>query len=198
MSHLLQVSKHMSRSNTPVMVEIAVPEETAPYLVTSTDSLVWVPQPMEPTKEMWSGYVPEYVVRAAIRSIQDLPTADHLFYHVVVSVAAQGLALDWGNVHPFTTQGVIDAVRHVSTYDMGDLCLLSPMQCSLPLKKMALSDNLLIQKCSWLPSGYVVVVPKDRSFVGTLSLIGTESFFAVVHNASRAIGIAQVEDELAK
>lgn len=191
MSNLLHVTRFRSKGDFPLMVEMEVSTETAPYLVTSTKSFTWVEAPMTPTQEMWPDRQPDKVVRVAVRP--DLVgSSGPLFSQILDVVGERGGHAKWGNVHPFTEEGVLRAFEHVSFYGLGDLCLLIPQEeTTLPLKEIAIGRGLLPQPCSWMPPECAVVVPKDRTFVGVLGRLGRGGSVAVVHNASRAIAIAR-------
>lgn len=177
------------------MVEMEVSSETAPYLVTSTTSLAWVDSPMDPTQEMWPDRTPDTVVRVAVRPDLVGPPGP-LFAQILDVVGERGGNSRWGNVHPFTEDGVISSFEHVNFYGLGDLCLLVPNEeTSIPLRGIASDRGLLPQPCSWMPPECAVVVPKDRTFVGVLGRLGRGGSVAVVHNASRAIAIARGASE---
>jgi len=193
MSNLLQVTRLGARGKVPVMLEMAVSPETAPYLVTSSRSIVWIDKPMDPTLEMWGSSPPEHIVRVAVRPDLKGRTGE-FFRELIEAVIAMGEKTEWGNVHPFTEDGIHAAVEHVEFYELGELCLLIPRDESeyeLPLKDIALDLKLLPQVCSWLPPDCAVVVPKDRSFVGLMGMLGRRGSVALVHNASRAIAVAR-------
>lgn len=59
--------------------------------------------------------------------------------------------------------------------------------------------GLPFRPSSWVPEGTIVVVPKDRTFVGVVNRATTKKLAGVVHNAARGIAIAQgtPPDELA-
>lgn len=57
------------------------------------------------------------------------------------------------------------------------------------VKRMGLV-GLPYQPCSWLPQGCIVVVPKDRTYLGVVGRVTAKSYSGLVHNASRGIAIA--------
>ena len=57
------------------------------------------------------------------------------------------------------------------------------------VKRMGLV-GLPYQPCSWLPPGRIVVVPKDRTYLGVVGRVTVKSYSGLVHNASRGIAIA--------
>jgi len=201
MSNLLQLTRVPSKRSNPMVSEFAVSPDTSPYLVTSSKSLAWITEPMEPTPEMWHPRLPDHVVRVAVRP--DIGRAAGLFYwEVIQAVAAMGKEAEWGNVHPFTEEGIHLAKEHVESYDLPDLCLLMAAptagdpEAALPLRDIALDQGMLPQPCSWLPLDCVVIVPKNREYVGLLGLLGRQGSMGLVHNPSRSIGIAASDESL--
>lgn len=205
MSHLLHVarlkSKAVQRGATPLMLEYRVTPETAPYLVSSTSSVMWIPEPH-----------PGDLVKAAVREVKPGP----FFLEVVEAVAAMGRQAEWGNVHPLTEEGLRAAIAHVESYDLTELELLVPRRHPLreepeveegdgnddadqdtpeevpsPITTLVQGLQLPIRPSSWLPPDCVVVVPQDRTYVGVLNLVTPKTLAAVVHNAARGIGVAQ-------
>lgn len=195
MSHLLHLSrlksKAVQRGATPLILEYQVSADTAPYLVSSSSSVLWIHEPLS-----------DDIVRAAVRPIQ--PGA--FFTEVIEAVAAMGRQAEWGNVHPLTREGIRHAIEHVAFYDLNDLELLVPRLQPVPSQEDAEDEapgpvnglirplvedlGLPLRPSSWLPSDCVVVVPKDRAYVGTVSQVTPKSLAGVVHNAARGIGIA--------
>lgn len=163
--------KETSRGSVyPEMVEVAVNEELAPILVSSTRGVLWV------DRVTGSG-----TVRAAVRSRIGLE-AD-----LVSAVAELGRALEWGNVQPLSSSGIEHLARHIRSYGLEDLeALHSPSLQQGELDFCGLPHV----KAGWVPVDVVIVVPRDRSFVGSLGVLGSDRAFAVVHNASRGIGVA--------
>jgi len=187
MSHLLRVIRFNTKSSQeggkiPLMMEFSVNPSTGPYLVSSSASVLWVPEAH-----------PGDVVRAAVRPEKsNAAIIGSFFLEVMDAVEAMGRHSEWGNTHPFTENGVQRAVEHVKFYDQGELCLLIPrIESSLPLKDIAMNLGCLPQPCSWVPGDCAIVVPKDRDFVGFLGVLGHKGLVAVVHNASRGMAIAR-------
>lgn len=226
MSHLLVVarlkSKAMQRkSNVPLMLEYKVAPETAPYLVTSSSSVMWINEPH-----------PGDIVKAAVRQM----SISEFFTEVVEAVAAMGRQQKWGNVHPLTVEGLRAAVEHIEFYELGPVELLTPRAHQpgeateetdlvnetdpdddegevADVKKRVEAVDLMppelrpfieelglpFRPSSWVPEGTIVVVPKDRTFVGVVNRVTTKKLAGVVHNAARGIALAQgtPPDELA-
>lgn len=212
MAHLLVVGRLQAKalrakSNVPLMLEYEVHPETAPYLVSSSSATLWV-------NELHPGNR----VKTAIREV----TVGAFYAEVVEAVVAMGTQMKWGNVHPLTVQGVRDAVDHVESYDLSPVELLIPRahppgsgepeesrdgveegsQEAVDLMPPALRpliDDLGIpfRPCSWMPANTIVVVPKERGFVGTVTKVGSRKLSGLVHNAARGIAVARIQDELA-
>ena len=204
MSHLLHVSRLpskavMRKGVLPLMVEFTVPEETGPYLVSSSASVLWINEAQ-----------PGGLVNAAVRAV----SLGDFFQEVLLSVAAMGRNMEWGNVHPLTVEGLQAAIDHVSSYELEPLELLIPRAHPFgstplteedhavnPLARVSLLPDdirpllaefgLPFRPCAWIPDGTIVVVPKDRLFVGVVSQVTAQKLAGVVHNAARGIGIAQ-------
>ena len=186
---LLQVITYEKRTEVerpgaiPVMMEFPVNPSLTPFLVSSSKGTLWV----GPRGN---------VVLAATRKMPNLPD---YFWEVVRSTIMEGRREGWDNAHPLTKAGIEAAIEHVKYYDFDDLEILANpatpwgdiepewaiKQGEIPLVLLGLP----LQPATWLPAHTVVVVPKDRQYVGFVLLL-QEHIASVVHNASRGIGIA--------
>ena len=213
MSHLLAVMRLRTKAmqqkgNVPLMVEFTVSEETAPYLVSSSSSVMWI-----------NAAHPGPVVKAAVRQV----TISDFYAEVVDEVASMGRLQQWGNVQPLTHEGMQAAIDHINFYELGSLELLIPRshpaggpiaekegvegdeKAKLPelmppeLRPFIEETGLPFRSCSWLPDSTIVVVPRDRTFVGIVSRVTPKRMAAVVHNSARGIAVVQgiALDELA-
>jgi len=193
MSNLLQVSQIPTRGKVPLMLEIQVVPETAPYLVSSTTEVVWIPESMAATPELWPRGVPDHIVRVAVREGGQRGYGP-FFLEVLEAVRDRGVKSEWGNVHPLTEEGIQKAVDHIGFYELGETCLLIPFKAdekvTLPLRDIAADLGCLPQPTRWLPGNCVVAVPKNREYLGMVGILGRKGFVVVVHNAARAMGIA--------
>lgn len=184
-SALLQVvlyEKRAPKRAMPLMMEFPVNPELAPFLVTSSKGTFWV--------KSHGG-----LVRAALRHV---PEIQDYFLEVTRAVTIQGRKKEWGNVQPLTQTGLETATNHIKNYDLEDLEILAhpkfPWGSLDPEGDTKRSPVLVwyglpVQPTIWLPMDTVLVLPKDRSFVG-FALLFQERLVSVVHNASRGIGIA--------
>jgi hypothetical protein len=152
------------------MMEFSVNPELAPFLVSSTRSVLWVSQAGS------SGNV-----RAAVRDRHSLEE------ELIVAVTEMGIRADWGNVHPLTTDGVKACVDHLDFYGVG---LVEAFVAPDTDVSEVDFKGLTCTQAEWVPKDSVVVVPIDRGFVGTLGTVGPHKAVALIHNASRGIGIA--------
>lgn len=180
MSHLLHVTKIQSKggpNRQPVMMEFPVSPDTAPYLVSSSKAVQWIPESRD------GGVVPAGVRREVV--VKDF------FIEVLRAVWDMGQQAEWGNTHPLTEEGLKGALDHVGEYGLGDLSVLAPPNFeAFSIKTIAKDYGCVVQPSSWLPDDCVVVVPKDRSFVGFVGLLTASSLVSVVHNASRGLALA--------
>ena len=175
MSALLHIGplKGIQGGRGALYAEFVANPETAPYLVSSTRSVLWV-----------NHLSTQRTLRAAFRKNV---TPDQLFKEVVECVTAEGVRRNWGNVHPLTREGIQACVDHLAYYDFAEVDLLAGLD---------VDQNLLDQfehefrRAAWLPATAVVVVPTDRSFLGFFGHAGEGHSIVVVHNASRGMAVA--------
>ncbi len=191
MSNLLQVVQMQSqvmqkKSVLPVMVEFLVNPDCAPFLVSGSREMLWVDEAH-----------PGNLVKAAPRR-NTIP--GDLFLEVVEAVAERGVKDGWGNVHPFTQQGVSAAIDYVRSFDLDNLEILVPRVRDEKNQDGAFQRpdwlcsgefGMHVRPTGWLPDDYVVVVPRDREFVGVIGHLATKIVLVVVHNAARGIAIAR-------
>lgn len=155
----------------PMMMEFQVNEELAPFLVSSTRSVQWVHNTSQ-----------HGTIRAAVRKRQGIET------EVLAAIITQGQEMQWGNVHPLTTEGVRKCVEHVASYDLTPLEILVAEDTDLG--EVELPADIAVSQVPWMPVDALAVVPVDRGFVGTLGTIGKHKAVAVLHNPSRGVAVA--------
>lgn len=193
-STLLQVITHekpqrRAGKTVPLMLEFPVNPELSPFLVSSSRGLLWVG-------------AHEGRVRAATRKVENL--TDY-FLEVVQEVAEIGQREKWENVYPLTKAGIQGAIDHLNFYDLKELEILAHPETewgkiesewgaqegnkTVPLALLGLP----LQPAPWLPPNTVLVIPRDRQYVGFV-LLYQELICSVIHNASRGIGIATTWD----
>lgn len=161
------------KGSVPLMVEFRVNPETAPFLVSSTRSFVWV----TPRTDR---------LRAAIRVV-DGDGIGGVFRDIVTRVAEAGADGKWGNVHPFTPEGVSAARAHLTYYDMSDTGIVA--HPGTDVSTLGVDDDA-VERASWVPDGWAVVLPTDREFVGFL-VVSDDRYLTVVHNSSRAVAVVR-------
>jgi hypothetical protein len=156
-------------SMTPQLMEFPVNPELAPFLVSSSRSVTWVQKASK-----------EGLVRAAVRPRAGLEA------ETIAAIVELSPSLEWGNVHPLTTLGIEACVAHLNSYGLAELeMLVSPLT---DLTEVETSVPRV--QVPWMPVNAAVLVPVDRSFVGTLGSVGPERAVLVVHNASRGVAVA--------
>lgn len=156
------------------MVEYPVDPLSAPYLVTSTRSVMWVDHASR------EGYI-----RAAVRKV---PNIAALSLEMLQAIKQMGTECHWGNCAGFTSQGICQVVDHVRSYGLDNLEILVHVA-----SVSELPENLPAQiaPVKWLPLKTAVVLPVDRNYVGFASFVGSDDhMIAIIHNASRGVGIA--------
>lgn len=164
--------KHTRRgARHPLMMEFSVNPELAPFLVSSTRSLQWVPAASQ------SGHI-----KAAVRKRQNLES------EIVAAILHMGQEAEWGNVHPLTTEGIQACVDHLAYYDLTRVeILVAP---DTDMGGVTLPEGHQAVEARWMPQDAAVVVPVERGFLGTLGTLGQHKAVAVVHNASRGAAVA--------
>jgi len=195
----------------PLELHGTVPKGLGPYLVTkSKGGVTWVDEAPTDASDH----------SAPIRAGVSQATPSTVFLDVVKAVADRGIDDDWGNVHPYSLEGVLAAADYLRSFDLTDIELLVPrirlpkharpkvnkklqeilnrhsvFQDDRPIKRPEWMDpekvGMPICPTSWLPDGYAVVVPAERAFVGELTHLARGFVAAIVHNPSRGLAIAR-------
>lgn len=161
------------KGGVPLMVEFRVNPETAPFLVSSTRSFVWV----TPKNDR---------VRAAIRPLGD-GGIEGVLRDLVVAIADTGAAGRWDNVHPYSPTGLAAARAHLAYYDLKETGVVAhPDTDTTPLR---VADDA-VARATWVPMGWAVVLPTDREFVGFL-VTSENRYLVVAHNTSRAVAVVR-------
>jgi hypothetical protein len=154
----------------PAMIEKEVNPALAPFLVSSTRSVLWVDHASK------AG-----MIRAAVRDRAGLEA------EIIAAVAEAGVTAEWGNVHGLTDEGIKACVDHLAEYELTEVEALVNPETDLEGLDFGALD---IVQANWMPQEAVVFVPKNRSFVGTVGFFGQSKAVAIIHNASRGIAIA--------
>lgn len=160
----------MPTKKIPVMLDrIPASEDpdAGPFLITSSKSLMWVERAFR------GGFL-----RVAVRTL----SAHDLFRSLVEAVVDEGFGRGWGNVSPSSKEGVLSGLAHLSYYGLSDPVILYGSDFDI-----SIVSDLPRVPADWLPPTWAVMLPGDRSFVGTAFLFRDGNVGAVVHNASRGI-----------
>lgn len=171
------------KKGVPLMMEFAINPDTGPFLVSSTRAVMWI-----------TPRVPK--VRAAFRPMEMGP----FFAEVIAAVAKLGEEAKWGNVHPLSPDGLLQAIGHIRSYDINELEILAhpdtdwgrlaPVETETEGETHRTLLGLPVEHAEWLDPSTVVVVPQEKGFVGFMFLFGDKGL-AVVHNASRGIAVCR-------
>lgn len=163
------VSMTRKAGGVPLMTEVPVEPELAPFLVTSTKAVTWI------------GRAVGGRVRSAIRVVN--PNVH--FAELVEAVAAKSIEEGWGSVLPLTVEGAKQGVVYLVDHGFTDLTLLTAEGAP----ELNLPEQVGVVLASWLPVGVAVLVPTDREYVGVTLDFGNGSVATVLHNASRGVVI---------
>lgn len=175
--HLVKFEQaDLRKEHIPLLMEFQVNPETAPYLVSSSASVMWIRRAHGER------------VRAAVREV-DIPTYSRA---VVTEVFHMGQQTQWGNTTELSLEGVEACVAHLQSYGLDKVVILTHPK--VPWGNWGVDiaepwEDKDIIEASWLPGGMVVVVPEDRGFLGTIWRVGDDRLLSVVHNASRGMAV---------
>jgi len=179
MAVLTEMIASSEGDRTPLLLEVPVSRALdGPFLVSSTKGFIWV-----------ADKFPNGHIRAAVRKVP----WGFLFREAIVMVAAMSEKRQWGNFQPPTPEGVRSAIGHLIEYDVpAPLEVLYGANFDLSILeggKKLLPEGIPRYEETWVPEGWAVVVPEDRSFVGTTVDFGEGQRACVIHNASRGLSI---------
>ena len=188
MSNLLQVirvktANKAPKGRKPLILEFRVNPQTVPYLVSSSNGVMWIDEPIAGDPP---GDPP--IVKAAVRKVS---TGD-LFWEASKAIYDTALECQWGSAHPFTEEGLAKAIEHVESYDMGAVdILVGPAKngSKRPAWLKGKDDDHRVQLSAWIPENCAVVVPTDRQFVGLLVHVTPGSVAMALHNPSRGFAM---------
>jgi len=156
-----------------MMEGVPVSPETAPYLVSGASRRVlWVRQPRER-------------VSAAFRYGE---TRREFYPSIVEAVEKEGKKRGWGNVLPFSEEGLQGAVSHLLYYGIKPVeVFVSPHGPELIAEGEYGGYRVL--KASWLLPGYAVIIPENRAYLGSAIVLSGECFAVILHNPSRGMAV---------
>ena len=165
---LLQVILMPQGKRVPMMMEVPVSRDLdGPFVMCSSKGLICVESAFA------SGNV-----RTAVRVIRK----EDLFQTLVPYLRELAGSRDWGSVHPGTPEGVVAAFSHLADYDIIDVEVVYGTGFSLPLP-----EDVTAIEAAWVPAGCALVLPTDRSLLGTVFEFESTQLGLVVHNAPRGV-----------
>lgn len=165
---LLNEHKLTAKEEKALFLEFPVDPRCAPFLITATQRLMWV------SKTNASGN---------IRSAFQPPKDTGLIYsNIIEEIVSKSEESDWGLVFPKSRDGLKEALERMAYYEIDDIEFIAPAEESSDL----IPDNA--QRVSWL-QGCILIVPKNRDYLGNLLTTPRNKTMALIHNASRGICI---------
>lgn len=171
MSLLVSTKLAVGKKRVPLMLELPVNPLTSPYLVTTTRSF------------HWSSPMKNNLVRVAVRK----GNLEDLFSEIVQIIYEQGITDGWGNSNPLSKEGLRSSVEYLKYYGLEDLEILTSKDNPLELGEKFEGNPVRI--VSWLKD-CCVVVPKDKSFFGSITDFGSDNYAILIHNPSRGISFS--------
>jgi hypothetical protein len=152
----------------PLFLEFSINDELKPFLVSSTRGFIWVYR----TKENR--------VRTALRKNFDRSS---IYNDIIIDIMKQGKECSWGNVFEGGLSALSQAKARMLEYGFTEVEILT----GNPSHK----DNKDLTFSPCIPTNLLVVVPKDREYLGFLGTLqeNPQNFCVLVHNASRGICI---------
>jgi len=169
--HLIPLPKEaLAKAILPLM-KVPVDPELAPYLVSSLHSVVWVPR-VSKEGDIRTAFRPQSRFQEGSLVHQTLDT------ELVQAVFQRAREEGWGSVHPMTPEGLVQAKDYLRSYGIEECELLVH-----PLTKFKVDAV----RANWVPLRMLVLVPKDRLYLGTLHVVSRDQVAAVVHNPSRGM-----------
>jgi hypothetical protein len=159
-----------SNSKQLTLEDIQVNPELAPFLISSMRSVTWVPHASK-----------KNTVRTGVRHREGIES------ELVAAVVEMGSEMQWGNVHPLSTEGIQSCLEHVSGYIDSPLEIL--YNTDTDMEGIDIPEHFQQTPAKWVPVDCVVVVPVDRSYLGTLWVLGSR-VAALIHNVARGVAVA--------
>ena len=162
--------------NLPLIAELPVNPELSPVLVTSSQGVMWVNDR-------------DGLVRAAFRD--DL---GDFFRGVLTSSFEEGAEKKWQNSSPLSETGLKEAISFLQYYEIPEpYCLLLHPSKVDAVESTATATGLKVFQSSWLPADKAVLIPKDRTYLGSLIQHKSGMFAAVIHNISRGMFVLRFD-----
>lgn len=156
----------------PLALPFQVDPDVAPYLVSGSK---------EPT--VWVASAPMGKLHAGVRSEENFRT------EVVDAITLMSMQSDWGNVGDFSSEGVEAGVEFLKEmgFDEAELEFVAHADTEVDF----LSEKRKLETADWAPRDCILILPKDRSFLGWIGSVAPGKIVSVVHNPSRGIAIAR-------
>ena len=176
MAVLTEMIAFKGGNRTPLMIELPIHKAlSGPFLVSSSKGFIWI-----------GGRFPNGTVRAAVRQIP----WGFLFRDAVKKVAVMSDEMGWGNFHPPGAEGFRACVEHLEEYDIPE-----PFEVvyGKGFDPSVIPDEISRKEDIWVPEGWALVLPEDRSFLGTTVDFRDGQRALVLHNPSRGIAIMAPE-----
>lgn len=178
MADLLQVinmplPEKMRKGNVvPLALPFQVDPDVAPYLVSGSK---------EPT--VWVASAPKGKLHAGVRTEENFRT------EVVDSITLMSMQSDWGNVGDFSAEGIASGLSFLKEmgFDESELEFVVHPDTEVDF----LPEDTTSVTAAWVPEKCVLMLPKDRSFLGWIGTVAPGKIVSVIHNPSRGIAIAR-------
>lgn len=177
-------SQDIKKGMIPLAMEFPVEPVLAPYLVSSSKATVWVKKASKKGS----------FIRAAVRGLGEQGVGA-FFREVVQQVWELSLEAEWGSAHPFSRDGITNVIQYVESQGFEEVDVLvhpetksHPEMPEIPIAGMSATTALV--ETEWMLPKAVVVVPRNREYLGFAGMLSKTSLISVVHNPSRGIGIA--------
>jgi len=158
----------------PRIMEVPVEPQNAPFLVSGREDgehpVVWVPRAGKNGR-----------IRVCPR--KDLTIRTSIIQEIVLTGEEKNL----GNIHALTKDGVEAAQKYLSFFGFAELEAL----VAADVKDTFLPKDVSVYEKDWVPKGHLVLLPKDRSFVGDMGQMSSGHVMVVVHNPLRGMAIAK-------
>lgn len=162
----------MPHKNHPYMLDrvpVSDEEGAGPFLISSSQSLLWVERPFS------GGFL-----RVAVRKIE----LGALFRDLLNEVAVEGVFRDWGNVIPWGEGALKDGLERLQFYGFEDFVLLHGSRVKPPTGV----DSAIAE---WMPESWGLLIPSDRLYIGTVFSFTGGYAAALLHNPSRSMVVFQ-------
>lgn len=160
----------ITTNKTPIMMASPIaPELDGPYLVSSTKGFIWIEEKF-----------PGNFIRAATR--KDEPKK--LFSDIIQQVYEKSNELGWGSSKPLTEKGVKEAILYLSYFGFAEFDLILNPNSEFTMENKP--ENLFLSWDDWVGE-YAVLLPTDKSYLGTLYSFGKGNYSCFVHNPSRGV-----------